>query len=212
MVKIENIALTDLVYEKIKYMIDTGVLGAGKKINKIELVGMLGVSQTPINDALNRLSGEKFIEQKRRGGFFVREYSYFELSQLFEIRAAMEGMAVRLCVEKNTTSELDQLVHAFDGFSLPMPEERFTEYFQADKIFHENIVKFAGNPFLLDLANTSGYLIKSNQRGLVRAPDETLSEHRLVMDAIAGRDAMKAQEHLIKHLMNSRDKLRSAPN
>jgi DNA-binding GntR family transcriptional regulator len=212
MSKIENKVLSDLVYEKIKYMIDEGVLVAGQKINKVELAEKLGVSQTPINDALSKLVGEKFIGQISRQGFFVRDYSNYELSYLFEVRASLEGMAIRLCVERADAELLNQLINAFAGFSFPIPEEQAGDYFRADKLFHENIINFSGNPFLFDLARTSGYLIKSNQKGLVRSPNETWSEHQAVIDAIIGRDAVKAQEHLIRHLLISRDRLRSIPD
>lgn len=99
MSKIENKILTDLVYEKIKTMIDDGVLLPGSKVNKAELAEMLGVSQTPINDALSRLAGEKFIEQKSRQGYFVRAFSDAELCALFEVRGGLEGVAIRLCAE-----------------------------------------------------------------------------------------------------------------
>jgi DNA-binding GntR family transcriptional regulator len=206
---IEKRALSDLVYEKIRAMIDEGALPTGRKINKLELSERLGVSQTPINDALSRLAGEWLIEQRSRQGFYVRSYSYAELVPLYELRAALEGMAIRLCVESRPPEDMARLVHAFDGFELPVAEARRDEYMRTDKVFHESIIQFSGNPFLIDLARTSAFLTKSNLRGLVRPPEETLPEHRAIIAAVKRRDAVAAQEEVILHMLRSRDRLRT---
>jgi DNA-binding GntR family transcriptional regulator len=207
--KIENKVLSDLVYDKLKYMIDEGVLVPGRKIDKFELSEMLGVSQTPINDALSRLTGERLIEQRSRQGYFVHAYTWEELMPIYELRAGLEGMAIRLCVEKNEPTGMDRLIHAFDSFETPVPESRRDEYLHADKHFHESIIEYSGNPFLLELVRTSGYLIKSNLRGLVRPPSETLPEHHAIIDAVLRRDAREAQEQVILHLFRSRDRMQT---
>jgi DNA-binding GntR family transcriptional regulator len=209
MSKIENRVLFELVYERIKNMIDEGVLRPGEKINKKTLVKILGVSQTPINEALSKLAGEKFLEQRSRQGFFIRQYSYVELSQLFELRASIEGMAARLCVEHVQDNELSQMIKIFDGFTLPLSEKRQIDYLHADKLFHESLVRYSGNPFLLETFVTSGYLPKSNQKGLLRPAEETLPEHMMIVNALKNRDAHLAQELTIIHLLRTRDKIRN---
>jgi DNA-binding GntR family transcriptional regulator len=209
MPKIENQALFELVYERIKTMLDDGVLSPGEKINKKILAETLGVSQTPVNEALSKLAGEKFLEQRSRQGFFIRQYSYMELSQLFELRAAIEGMAARLCAEHAQVEELGQMTKIFDGFTLPLTEQRQLDYLHADKLFHESLVRYSGNPFLMETFITSGYLPKSNQKGLIRAAEETLPEHMMIMNALRNRDAHLAQELTIIHLLRTRDWLRT---
>ena len=205
MSKIENKILTDLVYDKIKTMIDDGVLQPGCKVNKPDLAEMLGVSQTPINDALSRLAGEKFIEQRSRQGYFVRAFSDEDLCALFEVRGGLEGIAIRLCVENASDAELREIGSCFDGFEIPFPDERYNDYIHADKIFHELIVERSRNGVIVEISRTQGYLIKSNQKGLVRPPRETLPEHRSIIEAIFARDASRAQELMILHHLRSRD-------
>jgi DNA-binding GntR family transcriptional regulator len=212
MTEIKNRVLFELVYEQIKNLIDEGVLQPGEKIDKKALVEILGVSQTPINEALSKLAGEKFLEQRSRQGFFIRQYSYFELSQLFELRAAIEGMAARLCAEHVQDDELKGLVKLFDGFTLPLSKKRSADYLHADKQFHESLVKYSGNPFLMETFISSGYLPKSYQKGLLRPTEETLPEHMRIIDALKKRDARLAQELTIIHLLKTRDKLLSASN
>jgi DNA-binding GntR family transcriptional regulator len=208
MAKIENRALFELVYERIKRMIDEGGLQPGEKINKRALVELLGVSQTPINEALSKLAGEKILEQRSRQGYFIHQYTYLELSQLFELRASIEGMAARLCAEHMRDEELKQMSKIFNGFSLPLLEMYHQDYLYADKHFHESLVKYSGNPFLMEIFISSGYLPKSNQKGLLRSAEETLPEHRMIINALENRDAHLAQELTIVHLLRTRDLLR----
>jgi DNA-binding GntR family transcriptional regulator len=207
--KIENRVLFELVYERIKRMIDEGELQPGEKINKRALVEQLGVSQTPINEALSRLAGEKVLEQRSRQGYFIHQFSYLELSQVFELRASIEGIAARLCAEHMKDEEIKQMSKLFECFTLPLTGTRQQDYLYADKNFHESLVKYSGNPFLMEIFITSGYLPKSNQKGLLRSAEETLPEHRMIINALENRDAHLAQELTIVHLLRSRDRLRT---
>jgi len=190
--QIRNRVLGDLVYDRIKEMIDEHLLAPGEKIRTLELAGMIGVSQTPVNAALSRLAGEKLIEQRSRQGYFVRQYSNLELSHLFELRAGIESMAIMLCIENANDQQLDDLW-----------------YIHVDKHFHESIVRYSGNPFLEDLLTSSAYLIKSNQKGLVRPPEDTAPEHARIVDALRNRDGLKARDEIVLHNLRSRDYLRS---
>ena len=203
--KVENKALRNYVYDHIRVMIDLGDLPIGKKIDKSELAERLGVSQTPIHDALNQLVGEKFLEQRPRDGYYIREFNAVEFCELFEMRAGLEGIAVRLCCENATDEQLRVLTSAFDEFSLPMDEELVHHYYEIDRRFHEDIVVFSGNGFILESLKTTGFQARTYQKGLVRGPDITLHEHRMVVEAIKARDGERAQQQMIWHLLGSRD-------
>lgn len=203
--RVENKALRNYVYDHIRVMIDQGDLPIGKKIDKSELAERLGVSQTPIHDALNQLVGEKFLEQRPRDGYYIREFNAVEFCELFEMRAGLEGIAVRLCCENATDEQLEVLTSAFDEFSLPMDEELVHHYYEIDRRFHEDIVVFSGNGFILESLKTTGFQARTYQKGLVRGPDITLHEHRMVVEAIKVRDGERAQQQMIWHLLGSRD-------
>ncbi|MEA5030832.1 MAG: GntR family transcriptional regulator [Sphaerochaeta sp.] len=203
--RVENKALRNYVYDHIRVMIDQGDLPIGKKIDKSELAERLGVSQTPIHDALNQLVGEKFLEQRPRDGYYIREFNAVEFCELFEMRAGLEGIAVRLCCENATDEQLRVLTSAFDEFSLPLDEELVHHYYEIDRRFHEDIVVFSGNGFILESLKTTGFQARTYQKGLVRGPDITLHEHRMVVEAIKARDGERAQQQMIWHLLGSRD-------
>ena len=114
--KLENKSVKDYIYDKIKELLENNDFEIGEKINKNDLANRFNISLTPINDALNRLVGENYLVQYPRKGFFVKEFSAKELCDLFEIRAGLEGIAIRLCCEKASNEELNELRHTFDIF------------------------------------------------------------------------------------------------
>ena len=203
--KIHKDALSELVYDKIKQMVLDGVLLPGQKIAKGELAQTLGVSQTPVTEAINRLTGEGLIEQRVRQGFFVRVFTYEDLRDLFAVRAGMEGIALRLSVEELPPEKLEELTHYFDGFSLPMDEEMKLQYKKADQAFHEHIISLSANSFIVYFDRSFDFIMKSYQKGLIREPEETIDEHRQIIQAIRARDGRKAQELLMLHHLKSRN-------
>lgn len=207
MKQIDNISIKDYLYEEIKNMIDNESLPTGKKIDRVELANKFGVSMTPINDALNRLAGEKYIIQEPRKGFFVKEMSLEELSQLFEVRTAIESMAIRLCCERAKDSEIKEMSDYFKDFELPFSTSEYKRYVQTDKKFHNLLIKYSGNQYFSQILNNTGFQLKSNLKGLVRPPEETLTEHRQIVSYLKKRDSENASKALASHLFKSREKL-----
>ena len=203
--KIERRALTDLVYEKIKLMIQDGVLVPAQKVSKKQLALYLGVSQTPVNEAVNRLKGEGLIEQRNRQGFFIKTFTYEDMKDLFAVRAGLEGVAVRLCIEELPDERLEELVHLFDGFDEPLGKKELGRYLKADRQFHERLIALSRNSLIISMNNNFDFMLKSHQKGLIRSPQETLPEHRAIIRAIRDRDAQRAQELCMLHQLKSRD-------
>ena len=200
---IDNRILTQHVYESIKALIIDGEIAPGEKVNKKQLADSLGVSQTPVNDAMSRLAGEKYLEQINRRGFFVKKFSASDLQEMFEVRAGLEGIAIRLCVERAGEEELEMLAGVFADFKLPVGEDQLDDYLEADKKFHRAVIELSGSTMIREMTESFGYMMKSYQPGLVRLPDETLSEHQGIAGAVRDRDAVAAQELVIQHHMRT---------
>lgn len=193
-------------------MIDEGALVAGAKIRRKELAEELGVSQTPINEALSRLAAEKFLYQESRRGFYVRAYSDYDFIDLFAVRSAIESMAARLCAEDATDEEVRDLGAHFQDYQVPVSASEQIRYATEDKVFHAKLIRYSHNAAIQDLNENHGYIIKSNQRGLVRPPDETLPEHHALIDALVRRDADAASATMAAHHLKSREVLKRAVN
>jgi len=196
---IDNRILAQHVYEYIRLMVTSGKYLPGDKVQKKIIEETLGVSQTPVNEALSRLVGEKYLDQVTRRGFFVKTYSTADLREMFEVRAALEGIAVRLCIERAAADVLDQVADMFCNFSLPMDETRLADYLEVDKAFHNSIIELSGNTMVREMTERFGYLFKSYQPGLVRGPEETLLEHNEIAHALRNRAANEAQQLMTQH-------------
>ena len=217
--KIESTIVADEVYRQIKMMIIDGSLEPGTRVDRQALAEGLGVSMTPVNEAVARLVGERFLERKvgsTRGsdGFFVPVSQRDALVHLFEIRAGIEGIAARLCVERmiegkdpDSAAKICSYFSSFSFESHVIDSEELHRYTVEDMNFHEAIVKFSGNPILADIDRNLGCIHVSKVKGLIRPPDETLPEHRAIIEAFLSRDAVLAQSLMTQHLLRSRDVL-----
>ncbi|MGI6432396.1 MAG: GntR family transcriptional regulator [Sphaerochaetaceae bacterium] len=203
--KVENKALRNYVYDHIRELIDQGIIPLGEKINKNEMAKSLGISQTPINDALNQLVGERFLEQRPRSGYYVREFSSKEFCELFEMRAGLETIAVRLCCENATDEQLHTLITMFDEFSEEVADELSHHYYEVDRTFHEHIIMYSNNSFILDTLRSTGFLARTYQKGLVRGPKVTMPEHKRIIEGLKKRDSQAASQAMLDHLLGSRD-------
>lgn len=206
--KLKKDALGSLAYERIKQMISDGALGPGERIGKQELADTLGVSQTPVSEAINRLAGEGLIEQRERAGYFIKTFSYEDLNELFAVRAALEGISLRLAVEQLPQERLDELGRFFQDFELPLDERQMTRYLKEDKAFHEKIVEFSDNSVIINFERSFDFVLKSYSKGLIRPPEQTLEEHRAIIRAVMSRNAEAAQELVMQHDLKSRDVIR----
>jgi DNA-binding GntR family transcriptional regulator len=120
-------------------------------------------------------------------------------------------MAGRLAVERVAAgadlAPLKALSARFRGLEPPFDEKKIARYLAEDKLFHEGIIEAAGNPVLSDIDQNLGCVHRSWIQGLVRPPEETLGEHRAIIEAFEALDADRVQSLLIAHNLRSRDAL-----
>ncbi len=192
------------VYEEIKKALFNGDWAPGSRIDRKALAERFGISQTPINDALNRLTGEGLLESRMRDGFFVPDYDDEELADLFTARAGFESIAARLCAEEAPEAERKAFFNLFERFGDTVEPGMEAAYLAADKEFHSRIIRLAGSDRLLEVETAFGLSGRSYEHGLVRSPSDTLSEHKGIVDAIARGDGRAAQLGMADHLLRTR--------
>ena len=207
MPRIQRTVVSTAVYDTVKEMLFDGVWGPGDRIDRKALAVRLGVSPTPVNDALHRLTGEGLVESRFRDGFFVPDYSDLELADLFAVRAGIESVAARLCAEEAQGEELERLCALFDPFAGGIPEDGTGDYLRADKAFHAGLLAASGSARLGEVERFFGHVFRSYEHGLVRDPEETLPEHRRIIDALRSRNGSAAQAAMADHLLRSRQAL-----
>lgn len=199
------------VYKSLKAMILGQKLGPGAKIYQEKLADDLGVSRTPVVNALKKLEQERLIVAVPRKGFYVRRFSPEEMIRIFELREVLEGLAARRAAARITDAQLVKLRGFFQGMKVSDQAREVERYAEEDRRFHNFLIEVGGDEVLsgiLDMYSliSSSYLV-GFPGGLVRPPRETLSEHLAIIGAIQRKEPEKAEEAARIHLRRSREKL-----
>ncbi|MGE5390650.1 MAG: GntR family transcriptional regulator [Deltaproteobacteria bacterium] len=198
--------LRELVLEAIREAIINGTLKPRERLMEIQLAEELGVSRTPIREALRNLELEGFIVMVPRKGAFVADMTFKDIADIFEIRAALEGLAAALAAERVTDEELEgmerHLVEKADAIARG-DMERLVE---VDTGFHESIYKASRNERLQGIINNLREQIQRFRATSLAYPGrmkQSLEEHRAIVEAIHARDAVLARQVTQEHIENA---------
>lgn len=199
-------------YEAIKAMIVTGQLAPGRRVTELDLAEQLQVSRTPVREALNRLQRDGLVVERPRTGFAVVQFDETMLREVFDLRKELDSYATRLAVLRITDEQVMSLTEILDkcdelARTDPSPRGRLEEM-ELGMELHRRIARISGNSLLAELLD--GLLVKCQvfvwmeltQLDEFRAARE---DHRMIVEAIAARDADQACEHSRRHIRQSRD-------
>lgn len=209
---IEHHNLDHKVYQTIKAMIVNRQLTPGTKIFQDKLAQELGVSRTPLVNALKKLEHERLVTAIPRRGFFVRVISKDEMIQVFELREVLEGLAARRAAAQLSDSQAVKLKSFFRQFTEQNADVDTPKYAEEDRRFHKYLIQIGGTDILSSILETYNVLTFSYQgneaSGLIRSPHETLREHLAIIQGICDRNPQDAEEAARRHLANSAKRLR----
>ena len=199
-------------YLILKRMITDRKLRPGEKIPQEKLAQELGISRTPLVNALKYHEKEKLVEAKPRRGFYVRLFEDSEMISIFELREVLEGLAARRTAKHITDKEKDKLHRFFSQFPDGEPITDVTGYAKEDREFHNFVTGLGSKEFLKSVLETYNIISFSYQfsspDGLARDPKETIHEHRAIIDAISRKDAQSAEKLMRLHFQRSIEAIR----
>ncbi len=210
----EHENLDQKAYQILKSMIIERQLLPGDKIPQEKLAEDLGISRTPLINALKFLEHEKLVQSIPRRGFFVRLFDKAEMISIFELRELLEGLSARRACQNITDREIDQLKGFFRQFAGMKDIADIKAYAREDRRFHNLLTGIGAKEFLKSILETYNIISISYQtvlsEGLVRSPNETIHEHLAIIEAISNRDADSAERLMRRHLSNSAAVLRQS--
>lgn len=194
-------------YAHIKRLIITAQCRPGQKLRAQEIAGALGLSRTPIREALGRLAHEGLVEQAG-WGFTVRRLSLQDVREVFEVRLVLELEAARLAVVNLSDADADRLEAMLDEAERRFKSGQVDEYLQRARRFHVAIAQIAGNRLLLGMlesindriARIGNILV---QRVSTRAA-EVIRENRAIMNALKARDSKRLDQAIRHHVERAR--------
>jgi GntR family transcriptional regulator, rspAB operon transcriptional repressor len=199
----DNLTLWERVYRHLRQQILEDQLPPGTELSEVALSRELAVSRGPIREAIGRLAAEGLVTVRPRRGAEVRSLTPTELIDAYQVREALEVLAVRLAVPRITSSDLarlDELVEAMAEFAR---KDQVTEFFAANVAFHELLCELSGNEKLREIHHRlEGEIRRFQARTLALRGnlDSSVSEHRAILAAVRLRDVDKACELTAAHI------------
>ncbi|MCH5259545.1 MAG: GntR family transcriptional regulator [Lachnospiraceae bacterium] len=201
----EFLPLRDVVFNTLRKAILTGELKPGERLMEIHLANRLGVSRTPIREAIRKLELEGLVIMIPRRGAEVAQITEKSLKDVLEVRRALDALCVELACDRINSDEEEMLKEACDEFERATETKDATIIAKADVAFHDIIVQATGNQRLIQLINNLSeqmyryrfeYIKDENRH------DSLIDEHRIIYESIVKRDKKKAAQTARLHIDN----------
>ena len=212
-IKLDNYQpLRDVVFETLRDAIIQGQLRPGERLMEIQLAEEMGVSRTPVREALRKLELEGLIVMIPRKGAYVAGISVKDIVDVFEVRAALESLAAGLAAERITEQELEELERALVQIS-EASSSNLDAVVLTDTNFHEIIYRASRNQRLTQLITNLQEQIQRFRTTSLAQPGRTktaIEEHRKIVEAISERNVELAQALAREHIENAEQSLLSA--
>ena len=206
--KAENSSVVERVYERLKLMAISFEFRPNERINEVAIARSLGVSRTPLREALNRLVADEFLNFSANRGFTGRALDVKEIFDLYEVRQQIEISAISLSIQRATDEALDGISRYLDESAAEVPGRTIDDLVTLDEGFHERLIALAGNGEMLRILKNVNARIR-----FVRWVDMearrtfTQREHREILDAVRIRDEPAAIALLSKHISRRLDQV-----
>lgn len=207
-----QLSLSARLQHKLERLILDGELKPGEKLNELDLSKRFGTSRGPLREAMQNLCARGLAEAVRNRGVFVRTISPAEAFELYDVRAALFGLAGYLLTNKINDTILEKLYRSLDTMDRLAQARDITEYYRANLEFHDYLVQSAGNEaLLLEYHSFVNRLHLCRMRVLVSSGGLNVSnrEHAEMVDAVASGDNQRAQQTFFRHVERAKMRFRA---
>lgn len=201
----EVLPLRDVVFNTLRKAILTGELKPGERLMEIHLANQLGVSRTPIREAIRKLELEGLVIMIPRRGAEVAQITEKSLKDVLEVRRALDALCAELACDRITEEEKQQLKAACDEFEKATRMGDVTTIAEADVALHDIIVAATGNRRLIQLINNLSEQMYRYRFEYIKEEDKhnhLVEEHRMIYESIIQHDKVKAAQAAKLHIDN----------
>jgi DNA-binding GntR family transcriptional regulator len=195
--------LREMVYEELKMQILKGTIVPGTRLMEVDLAEEMGVSRTPIREAIRKLEKEGLVTIEPRRGAYASQVSTKDMVEILEVRQDMEGLAAAFAAKRISPEQLAELKKISDLYNKAVAEGNMEDMIKYDTRFHRIIVESCNNKVLLsmieqlhELVLRFRYIYYDNFRKAENMP----SEHSIILNAIENCDPDTAREAADSHI------------
>lgn len=195
--------LRDIVFDTLREAIMDGSLKPGERLMEVQLAQKLGVSRTPVREAIRKLELEGTVTMIPRKGAYVAEVSLKDISEVLEVRAALEGLAATLAAEKMDESGLKLLQEKASEFEAAAKDMNRDDLIKLDVEIHEIIFQSTDNQTLMNLVDGLREQVQRfriSYLSTMQNAEDIIVEHRELIDALLKKDPELARNAAEKHI------------
>jgi DNA-binding GntR family transcriptional regulator len=200
---VENLTLWQRVYDHLRTEILESRLEPGTELIEVALADQLGVSRGPLREAIGRLAAEGLVTVSPRRGAVVRSLSKEEFLELYQVREALERMAVQLAVPRLTDEQFEELAALNAEMEAHAAGNKVESFFEANVAFHARLLEASGNEKLKEMyRQLLGQLGRYRLRSLTLRGNlqRSVSEHKAILRAARRGDAERAAQLMAEHI------------
>ncbi len=208
----QDASLTDEIANIIRERILNGSYSIGEKIIEAPLANELSVSRTPIRQAFKKLESEGLVENIPNRGSFAKGFTKRDIQDIYEVRKALEALAIEWAVERISEEDLSKLEEIVELMEFYTIKENFEKIMEANKSFHETIYKASESRFMAQILRSYQDYVQQARRTTVYEKDYLvgiLKEHKAILGALRKRNAKEAIKLTNQHLDNSKKRTES---
>lgn len=201
----EYLPLRDVVFYTLRQAILKGELEPGERLMEMQLAEQLGVSRTPIREAIRKLELEGLVLMIPRRGAIVAKITEKDLRDVLEVRSSLERLSTELACERMQDETIAELKQAQEAFKEALNQNDITLQAQRDVEFHDVIYKATGNLRLIQMLNNLReqmyrYRLEYLKHDL--AHQTLIEEHEAIIEALSKRDKETATKIIVRHVYN----------
>ena len=201
----EYLPLRDIVFNSLRKAILKGELEPGERLMEKQLAEKMGVSRTPIREAIRKLELEGLVIMVPRKGAEVAMITEQDIKDVLEVRAALESLAVKLACQRMDQQKVNELLSVNDAFMGAAKRKDVETVIKKDVEFHDTIYQATNNRKLIGMINNLQEQIYRFRVEYIRQMDDfsnLMEEHEEIVTAIVGKEINEAQEIATKHIEN----------
>lgn len=208
----QDVSLTDEIADIVRERILNGKYSIGEKIIEAPLANELRVSRTPIRQAFKKLESEGLVENIPNRGFFARGFTKRDIRDIYEVRKALEALAIEWAVDRISKEELRRLEELVALMAFYTGEKNFAKVLEVNRDFHETIYRASESRFMAQILRSYQDYVQQARRTTVYEVEylkEILNEHEAILGAMKNKNAKEAIKLTNQHLDNSKKRAES---
>jgi len=205
--RIAPLALYQEVAERLRQRIFSHELPPGTWVDEQALAAQYGISRTPLREALKVLASEGLVTLKPRRGCYVTEISERDLDEVFAVMALLEGQCARDAAQHADPAQRSRLEHIHADLEAAAAAGNINGFFEANQAFHHAVQEIADNRWLLQVITDLRKVIKLSRHHSLFSEgrlEQSLAEHRAILDAILACDPEAAEQRMRAHIKSGR--------